>query len=77
MNKIVSTCVQTLVRFKFLPCYKVGYEPEPSEPHQNFHPEPHKNDAAPQHCPLHYTYITQFRHKQTNNFMIPTQGTGT
>jgi hypothetical protein len=36
---------------KILPCYTVGEEPE-LEPHQNFYPEPepHKNDAAPQHC---------------------------
>jgi hypothetical protein len=28
-----------------------GNEPEPPEPYQNFYPEPepHKNDAAPQH----------------------------
>jgi hypothetical protein len=32
---------------KILPCYTVGYEPEPN---QNFHPEPHKNDAASLHC---------------------------
>jgi hypothetical protein len=35
---------------KILPCYTVGFEPDP-EPHGNFYlePEPHKNDAAPQH----------------------------
>jgi hypothetical protein len=35
---------------KILPCYTVGWEPEP-EPHQNFYPEPkpHINEAAPQH----------------------------
>jgi hypothetical protein len=53
MKEVVSTCVKTLVLFKILPCYAVGKEPEPPEPHQNFHPEPepetHKNDAAPQH----------------------------
>jgi hypothetical protein len=34
---------------KILPCHTVGQEPEPTEPLKNFHPEPHKKDAAPQH----------------------------
>jgi hypothetical protein len=39
MNKVVSTCVETLVHFKnFALLYsRVGAEPEP---HQNFCPEP-------------------------------------
>jgi hypothetical protein len=40
---------------KILPYYTVQQEPELPEPHQNFYPEPdpHKNDAAPQHCLQH------------------------
>jgi hypothetical protein len=40
-------------RFKnFALLYILGEEPEPTEPHQIFYPEPelHKNDAPPQHC---------------------------
>jgi hypothetical protein len=37
-------------------------EPEPPEPelHQNFYPEPHKNDAAPQHCVALYTTLLAY-----------------
>jgi hypothetical protein len=45
----------SFVCFKQLASYIAGYEPEvkPLWPHQNFCPEPDKNDAAPQHwCQL-------------------------
>jgi hypothetical protein len=56
-----------------LSCYTVGTEPdpEPPEPHQNFHPEPepHKNDAAPQHCliPLKISQISIYLHFKVFN----------